>query len=259
VDDFALWPGLDHAPLRLLEERLVRKADVLIAVGEALRDGLAWSRKPVHLLTHGIDLDHWAPRAVAPPLPCLEGLERPLVVFWGVVDRRLDVDFLARLSSDLTRGTIVLAGPESDPDPALAGLARVVRLGPLPFDDLPRLAREAAVLIMPYADLPVTRAIQPLKLKEYLATGRPTVVRDLPANRSWSDGLDLARTPEDFSAAVRLRLETGLPGGHEAARSRLADEGWAAKARDLERWIARDEPDRDDARAMAVADVRGVE
>jgi hypothetical protein len=36
---------------------------------------------------------------------------------------------------------------------------------------------------MPYADLAATRAMQPLKLKEYLATGRPVVVRDLPATR----------------------------------------------------------------------------
>ena len=36
---------------------------------------------------------------------------------------------------------------------------------------------------MPYADLPVTRAMQPLKLKEYLVTDRPVVVADLPADQ----------------------------------------------------------------------------
>ena len=56
---------------------------------------------------------------------------------------------------------------------------------------------------MPYADLPVTRAMQPLKLKEYLATGKPVVVRDLPATEPWADCLDVAETPEAFAAAVR--------------------------------------------------------
>jgi hypothetical protein len=89
---------------------------------------------------------------------------------------------------------------------------------------------------MPYADLPVTRAIQPLKLKEYLATGKPTVVRDLPAVRPWADCLDLVDTAESFSKAVRLRLAEGLPEQQQRARARLAAESWQEKARLFEQW-----------------------
>src|SRR5262249_53006839 len=186
------------------------------------------------LLTHGVDLGHW--RNPAPAIPELDGLERPLVVFWGVIDRRMDVEFIRHLAADLTKGTILLVGPESDPDPALLVQPRVVRLPPLPLQHLPTLGRAADVLIMPYADLPVTRAIQPLKLKEYLATGKPTVVRDLPANLDWADSLDLVSSPEAFSQAVRLRLGTGLPHDEERAGARLEGEGWAAKARSFLEW-----------------------
>ena len=34
-------------------------------------------------------------------------------------------------------------------------------IGPVPYQRLPDLASEADVLIMPYADCPVTRAMQP--------------------------------------------------------------------------------------------------
>ena len=71
--------------------------------------------------------------------------------------------------------------PKADPEPGLIQTPRVVYVPPLPYEALPGLAREASVLVMPYADLPVTWAMQPLKLKEYLATGKPAVVRDLPA------------------------------------------------------------------------------
>jgi hypothetical protein len=89
---------------------------------------------------------------------------------------------------------------------------------------------------MPYADLPVTRAMQPLKLKEFLATGRPVVVRDLPATRPWADCLDVADTPRSFSEAVRLRLQTGLPEQQKVGRARLAGESWAEKAILFRRW-----------------------
>ena len=242
VDDFSLWPGLDGAALRRLEERLVRRVDEVVAVSETLRDRLAGlTGRPVHLLTHGVDLDFWSDGTARPPA-ALGGRERPLVVFWGVVDRRTDVAFVRRLAEDLPRGTVVLAGPHNDPDPALLRLPRVVATGSLPFEQLPALAREAAVLVMPYADLPVTRAMQPLKLKEYLATGRPAVVRALPATRAWADCLDLADSPEAFAAVVRRRLATGLPAGQRAARGRLADESWVAKARAFERRLWRRVP-----------------
>ena len=236
VDDFGQWPGLDQVPLRQMEEEVIRRADTLIAAGAMLQERLARMGRDSYLLTHGVELEFWQGNGPTADLPALEGLERPLVVFWGVIDRRMDVAFVQRLGADLKQGTVVLAGPDSDPDPALLRADRVVHLPPLPFGQLPQLGRAAAVLIMPDADLPVTRAIQPLKLKEYLATGKPAVVRDLPANRAWADCLDLASTPEEFARAVLLRLETGLPEEQRRARARLAEEGWSAKARAFEEW-----------------------
>ena len=200
VDDFSEWPGLDHRAIRVMEERLVRRADVLIAVSEKLQERLAaWGRES-HLLTHGVDLEHWTSERPHSFSPLLQGVERPVILFWGAVDRRLDLDFLAALSRDLDCGTIVRSGPQAA-DPAIARLKRVACLPPVPYEQLPQIAREAAVLVMPYADLPVTRAMQPLKLKEYLATGRPVVVRDLPATRCWADALELATTPQEFCAS----------------------------------------------------------
>lgn len=237
VDDVVQWPGLDGPALCQMEEHLVRRADTLITVSETLREKFALMGRVAHLLTHGVDLDHWRSGKRAMPAQWLDGLERPLIVFWGLIDRRLDVRFLERLANDLVQGTILLVGPDLDPEPALLGLPRLVRLPALDFEQLPDLARQAAVLVMPYADLPVTRAIQPLKMKEYLATGRPTVVRNLPATRDWADCLDLADTPESFSTAVRRRLEIGLPEHQEAARARLVRESWAERARAFEHWI----------------------
>ena len=237
VDDFSLWPGLDGGTLRQMETELVRRVDVTIAVSETLQNRLASMGRSAHLLTHGVDMDFWSASPADTKLPALDGLERPLIVFWGVVDRRMDSAFLSTLSARMQRGTIILTGPQADPDPALSSVARIVRTGPLPFESLPALATEAAVLIMPYADLPVTRAIQPLKLKEYLATGKPVVGRDLPATRPWHDCLDLVDTPDEFASAVERRLVDGVPDSQRLARRRLVDEGWDAKAQAFEHWL----------------------
>lgn len=237
VDDFSTWPGLDHRTIRRMEDELLARADIVVAVSETLQDNLRKRGRESHLLTHGVELDFWNSPALAGPVPELAALERPLLAFWGLVDRRMDVAVVRRIAADLKQGTLVLVGPESDPDPVLSTIPRVVRVPPLGFEQLPGVAREASILVMPYADLPVTRAIQPLKLKEYLSTGKPTVVRDLPATRPWADCLDLADSPESFSRAVQMRLASGIPVDQVEARIRLKDESWEKKAEQFTRWV----------------------
>ena len=231
VDDFSKWPGLHRAAIDAMERKLVQRAEVIVAASEKLQERIRELGRPSHLLTHGVDLALWRARSNHGAAPQLEGLERPLLLFWGSIDWQIDIGFIARLAGDLRRGTLVFVGPRADHDPALFTLPRVRWVPAVPYEALPSLAREAAVLIMPYLDAPGLRESQPLKLKEYLATDKPAVVRDLPANRVWADALDLAGTAEEFSAVARERLDSGLPASQAEARKKLqTGESWEEKA-----------------------------
>ncbi len=240
VDDFSEWPGLDGDTLRRMDVSLIDRADSLVAVSRNLQAMIARQGRSSELLTHGVDVKFWSPRGfVGGPVsscPLLRDLPQPCVVFWGVIDRRLQTESLLRLSRDLLQepsvasGTIVLVGPQDNPDPALLTCPNLVMRPAQPIDRLPEIAHAAGALIMPYADLPVTRAMQPLKLREYLATGRPVVVNRLPSTQPWADCLDNADSPEEFSRLVRHRLAVGTPAGQLAARRRLEQESWSSRA-----------------------------
>lgn len=236
VDDFTAWPGLDQPALRVLEETLVRKAHGLIAVSEPLCEKLQSMGRQAVLLTHGVDYALWH-HSSGSPAEELRDVPRPVLLFWGLIDRRLDLSFLQALTQRLEQGTVVLIGPRQDPDPALLRLPHIRWLPSVPHERLPALAHQASLLIMPYVDLPVTRAMQPLKLKEYLATELPVVVRDLPSNRAWADALDLTRSPEEFADRVLQRLQSGLPAEQKEARLRLRGESWETKAEQFEECI----------------------
>jgi hypothetical protein len=233
VDDFASWPGLDGEAIRALEETLVPRVDCVIAVSEPLRTHLARLGRTATLLTHGVNLADWAAPASSAPLPAWwAALARPIYLFWGLVDRRLDIEWCRALAQ--APGTLVLVGPHQAPGAAVRG---AVAPGPVAYGQLPRLASAADVLVMPYADLPVTRAAQFLKLKEYLATSKPVVVRSLPYTREWSDAADVVDTREQFLQVVQNRARSGAPAAQLEARQRLKTEGWPAKANLFEQLI----------------------
>ncbi len=239
VDDFSQWPGLDGDTLRGMDRDFIQRADSIVAASEHLLSMIAHEGRSSILLTHGVDVNFWnVPRCeLVDDTTCREkwkSFSGPRIVFWGVIDRRMDSQSIRQLSAELRSGSIVLVGPQQDPDPALLSLPNVFTLPAQPLSVLPQIARLANVLIMPYADLPVTRAMQPLKLKEYLATGKPVVVNRLPSTEAWSDCLDVAGTPAEFSRLVQDRIVTGIPAPQAIARRRLQQEGWASKSQVLD-------------------------
>ncbi|MGB0766456.1 MAG: hypothetical protein ACPGYV_01960 [Phycisphaeraceae bacterium] len=254
VDDYSTWPGTDQAIMAEMEATLVERVDALVSASGVLRDrlrGFACRDEP-KTLTHGVNLELWDGRlrtqwneALNPNDPLDEPFwwyESPdwteawsgqsVVLFWGLIDARLDVNWLARLKECDAVDRIALVGPSNAPPEQLRSWADLP--GKVDHKRLPVIATASSVLIMPYIDAAVTRAMQPLKLKEYLATMKPVVVRDLPSTRQWADCCDLASTPEAFVRLVKERIRTGTPRDQlEARKRRLADESWSSKAAQL--------------------------
>lgn len=238
VDDFAEWPGLDSAVMRQMEAEQLARMDVVIAASEHLRSRLGeLGGHDIALLTHGIDLAHWAgapcQRAESQHLSLFEN-SGPSVVFWGLIDRRLDEDWCRELALCLQRvdGTFHLVGPiEHSPDFVKDFPKTVTLSGAIPYADLPLLADKASVLVMPYRDMPVTRAMQPLKFKEYLATGKPVVARALPATMEWQTAADLVHDSNEFCQRVIERIKSGATELQRTTRQQLDAESWDEKAR----------------------------
>lgn len=242
VDDWSRWPGMDARPLAEMEAELIRKVDLIVTAGENLHDRIQSLGRDSLLLTHGIDLDFWRgtqSREARQNPEFTRDLHRPVFTFWGLIDERLEPEMVERLAQDAPQSTILLAGPVAAPEVAkrLEAIPNARLLGMVPYEKLPKLAAESDVLIMPYRKNEATEQIQPLKMTEYLASGRPAVVRALRASQPWSDALDEADSPETFSRLARFRTLSGLPETQANARRRLENETWAEKARQFEAYI----------------------
>jgi len=238
VDDYSQWPGTDHAAMDAMERELVSKVDAVACVSEKLRERIASiGRADSTLLTHGVDVDFWLDRSFEPNQTEQWIMSRkPLALFWGLLDDRLDRSIISELI-ETCQGSLnglCLVGPMAAGYFIGASDMGFVSTGPVSHSRLPLYAKHAKVLIMPYIDAPVTRAMQPLKLLEYLATMKPVVVRDLPSTREWADCCDLAGDAETFAKLVVKRARTGTPPEQLAARQRrLPSESWSSKAEQL--------------------------
>jgi len=94
------------------------------------------------------------------------------------------------------------------------------------------------VLLMPYLDDEMIRQSNPLKLRECLATGKPTISIDVPEVRALQPHVDVATSRQEFVAAVRRALDNP----HDAAASQrrqdaVRNDSWEARAKQLDQYL----------------------
>jgi hypothetical protein len=80
-------------------------------------------------------------------------------------------------------------------------------------------------------------AIYPLKLHEYLAVGQPVVATDLETLRPFSSVLAIARSPQEWLAAITAALQSGGVGTKQKRQAVALANTWECRIDQLVHWI----------------------
>lgn len=244
VATFHSW--LDRSRLMELSapvlRQIDRRIDAAVAVSEAAASFARQVRRgSIEIVPNGVDVVRFAEPADPP-----EGLPPGRRILWV---SRLDpqkgfgvmVDAFARLAGDLDDVSLLVAGEGRD-RVALRSLSRqarnrVVPLGTVPHDELPRYHAAADVFCSPA----VGQESFGLTLVEAMAAGVPVVATDIPGYREVvRDGVDgLLVRPNDPAALAdairRVLSEPELATALGAAgRVRALDFAWDAVVPRLE-------------------------
>jgi glycosyltransferase involved in cell wall biosynthesis len=163
--------------------------------------------------------------------PEIERIPRPRLGYFGAIEPWLvDQELIKRAGRERPEWQWVFIGNKSR-GLEIEGLPNTHFLPPVPYQDLPRYAAGFDVCVLPWeTEQSFTSYGSAIKVREYLATGKPVVISPLPEYEPMSDVLRIARTRNDFIALVEDALrEDDL----DAARKRqaaVAGGTWDARA-----------------------------
>jgi glycosyltransferase involved in cell wall biosynthesis len=225
IDLHVGFPGVP-AGIESVEARLIREADLVCATGGLLAERPREVSPQVLLLPNGVDL-------AAFPVPAPRDADQPAAIgYVGALGPWFDVEAVDAAARAFPDWRFRLAGKVEDPEvAALAGLPNLETVGEIPFTDVAGFLAGLDVALVPFRDLPLTRAVDPVKLYEALAMGLPVVARRLPETERWAEPLVyLYDGPEDFVRQVRRAVAERRP---EVARERrrvAEGESWDRRA-----------------------------
>ena len=210
VDDHGSFSGYDKAQVYRDEKSLCEKSDLVVTTSVTLQGKKKdWNPDTV-LVPHGVDYFHFS-RALNENLPCPKDLleiPRPLLGFFGLIRDWVDVELIAAMAQRRADWHFIMIG-DADSNVDLSkykGLHNMHFLGRKPYADLPVYCRYFNIGIVPFKINELTRSVNPIKLREYLAAGLPVISTPMPDLMLYKNLIEIVSTPDEFEAAAEKCL-----------------------------------------------------
>ena len=248
VDDYFSFPNdkKNHREVMLQRERqILEKADLVVVTSQTLLEQKRQLHSNVQLIRNAVDSKTVAAGAAEDTVvpDDIRDLPRPILGYIGGVTNKIDLESLEEAAKHFSSGTLVFVGPlrvTTEKDIAVAErlqrLPNVKFLGQKPADEVPGYVRGMDVCLVPYRLGEQAASIDPLKLYEYLAFGKPIVAADIPSVGEFADLIYVARGESGFLRALEEAIaETQKIDADRAnaRRAAAARNTWEARVDEL--------------------------
>lgn len=210
VDEYSTFPAYAN-PIRKQEiianeKKLLGLADIVFTTSRPLFEVKRQFNPHTHLVQNVGDAEHFG-KALLEDTEVpeeMKSLARPIVGFIGALDSyKIDFGLIEFVATNKPDWSVVLIGPVGEGDHTttvnkLKEMGNVYFLGIKPYRFLPNYIKGFDVCMLPYNINEYTKYCFPLKIYEFLATGKPVVVTDLPSFKDLANVLRIAKDYQQF-------------------------------------------------------------
>ena len=228
---------MDHATdpafIRKLHERAIDAADLIFYSSRKLFAEAERGCEKSHLLEQAVDFDHWSRIAggEVKVADAIDSIPHPRIGYFGAIEPWLiDQDLIKQASRERPEWNWIFIGNKSR-GLEIESLPNVHFLPPVSYQELPHYAAGFDVCVLPWnTEVTFTSYGSAIKVREYLASGKPVVISPLPEYESMSEVLRIARSREQFLELVDDALRGDDSAQIKARQDAVRDGTWDARA-----------------------------
>ncbi len=238
IDEFTVGTaGRKRQTIQTLETNLLKRADIVFANSQLTFQNKQKFNPNTYHLPSGADIAHFT-KAANPATnihPDIRKLPRPILAFVGNINEKIDIPMLTSVAHTHPEWTLVMIGqphPYAIDLQPLQHISNVHWLGKQPFSALPEILKGVDICLLPYAQGEATRYRSPLKLYEYLATGKPIVSTPHPEVTQFSNLITISPA-ETFDQAIESALKTDTPQARAKRIQAAQQHSWDARVDEI--------------------------
>jgi hypothetical protein len=233
-----------EVPIPEAERKLIGEVDQVFVHSSALMQKQGAINPHTELIPNGVDYELFA--GPVPEPADLAPLPRPRLGYTGFLKNTLDWSLLIELVRKHPQWSFVFAGEQRQQAEVQVAVEQLSKhgnayfLGAKSSSELAAYPQHFDVCLMPYKTNDYTKYIYPLKLHEYLASGRPTVGMRIRSLEEFAGVIGLAGTSEEWSARLAQALEPAANTAEMKARRQAVarQHDWDLLVRRIARTLA---------------------
>lgn len=235
------YEGKKKELLKKLEGKLCERASFITATSDPLKTYLEANynvREKCALLTNAFDYNDCLQARE------IEGIEHPALVYMGAIDWWVDFAFLSEAMDRLPDAHLYIVGSgDREQVACLAKRKNCHLLGGKPHVEALSILKSADIALMPFKPCKLVEMVDPVKLYEYIALGKPVVSSYWPALSHYKDNpmLMFYHDIETFLEAVAYAQEKGT---HDPDARFIDNNTWATRANSMYKVIEAISPGR---------------
>ncbi len=214
-----------------------QNADVIITGSELNQIIFSENRSHCYLFENAVDEIFIGEPAV---LPYLARGARPRLGYVGTLSNRTDINLLEYLASKKPEWSISIVGHQHLSDSELKSLfelPNIKHLGHIPYEEVPGFLKTIDVCIIPHKNTEYCQSMSPLKLFQYMASGRPIVSTKVTGLYSFKDYVAIAETYEEFMWCIEHILRTDTMQKSKARIDIAKEETWERRIQEMFRLV----------------------
>jgi glycosyltransferase involved in cell wall biosynthesis len=220
--------ALSRDIIRSMDDRLKRMADAVMYSGKRLFEESNLPHR--FFLEQAVDFDHFS-QVASSTAPDIQAIPHPVLGYMGWMDYVMDVPLMEEVARRKPDWHWLLIGNKSNL--VQVDAPNVHFIGPRPYKDLPQYLRHVDVFVLPWRiNNEFTSYGSAIKVREYLATGKPAVIAPLYEYQK-TPGLRLYTTVDEFISQIEQALSCDTPADRELRQSQVRDCTWDVRAREV--------------------------
>ena len=233
TDRFEADPHVDTEVIRNYDRKLKAIADITVYVNKSLHDEEISQCKKAFFLDHGVDYELFASAENSQDIPVeLADISKPIVGYFGQrSDNKFDAKFINRVTELLPEFCFVFVGYATKECRVKFPGDNVRIIGKQSYERIPHYGKCFDVAILPLIANKWCEVANPIKLKEYLALGKPVVsTPSFSELQKYLDVVYVAGTPEDFARCIQKACSEDNAELVKKRRQKIAHISWDSKA-----------------------------
>lgn len=230
IDDYSEFTDVPVRAFQRMELEMLQSATLTVVSSRRL---LALKRpysKNITYIPHGVDLkgfQHQLRNKIK--LPDIDSVKGPIAGFVGRIADWIDIELVCRCASELRNWNFIFVGPSNIDLSRYLGMPNMTFLGKKEHRLIPHYIDRFDVCLMPFVQNKLVASVNPLKMYEYLAVGKPVVSVPMPEIEEFSGVVTIAE-PVDFYSAIKEAYETDSPIKRESRIAAVSGRSWESVA-----------------------------